>query len=260
MAEEVKDPKAALPAPAQVKPEEKKEEVKVQEPSKPSGLEGKTVDELKELYKKSPQMFEEAGIVQKKEEPKETPKEEPKPPPEKPQSAAPVVMDGTEIKLPEDVPVEKEVVAGYIAHAKEIGLSPKQVQAEIDFQAKQYREAVKRQAQQKTPEQIQQEADAANVAKLKTEFGAQYDENMETARRAAMKYADPELLERLKTSDPVLVRHLLKLGKADAEDTTRGAPNRTGSEEENEEAKQQSYLKRRYPNSPTMFPEKGTAG
>lgn len=241
-----KKPEAPPQAPAQVAaPVETKAEVKPETPveAQPQGLDGFTPEKLKEFYSKSPQMFEEAGIVPKKEE---KPVEVAKPA----QSAAPV-LDGTEIKLPEDVQVDRSAVDAYLAHAKEIGLNPKQVQAEIDFQVKQAREVLKRQAPQPTA----QELDAANVARLKAdkEFGAKYEENMEIARRAAMKFGDPELLEKLRTSDPVLVRHFYKLGKADAEDSTRGAPNRNGHETQDSEKSQQDYFRQRYPRSPQMF-------
>jgi len=229
------DKKADAPqAPAQ--------ETKPDEAKSPAGLDGFNKEQLMALYKKSPQMFEEAGIVKK-----EVP-----PTPEPPKSAA-LAMDGVEIKLPADFENNRAVVESYLAHAKEIGLSPKQVQAEIDFQAKRAREVMAAQPKPKTPVELQAEADAVNVGKLKQEFGTKYDENMDVARRAAAKYGDPELLARLNTSDPVLVKHFLKIGKADAEDTTNKAPNRNGNETEDAEAEQAAYMKRRYPNTPSMF-------
>lgn len=242
MADEIKDPKAQQQAPAQAKPEEKKEE-KVEE-KKPAGLDGLTVDQLKDFYKKSPQMFKEAGIVQ------EEKKEEPKPPEPKPQSAAPA-YEGQEIKLPEDVPVNRDVVDRYLKHAKEVGLSAVQVQKEIDFNAQSYREAIKATPKQPTP----QEVDQANVALLKADkdFGGKYDENMEVARRAAVKHASPEMLERLKTSDPVLVKHFWDLGKKDGEDVTRGGPNRNGTESGDQEKAIEDHLRARYPKTPQMF-------
>ena len=231
---------------------------KVEVTPTPAGLENFTVEKLKEFYSKSPQMFKDAGII--KEEVKPEVKVEPVKPEVKvetvqPQSAAPVVLDGVEIKLPEDVPVNRDAVAAYLLHAKENGLSPKQVQAEIDFMTNRSREAVKlARTQQPDPEEERRKQDAANVAVLKADktFGANYEENMEIARQAAAKFADPELLERLKTSDPVLVRHFLKVGKADSEDRTRGAPNRNGREGEDEARQRAKGLRARFPNSPTM--------
>lgn len=211
----------------------------------PSGISDLTVEQLKELYKKSPEMFTEAGIAKKEE--KAVPVQEPP----KPQGAAPLKFGESELKLPEDVPVNRAAVEEYLAHAKEIGLSAAQVQREIDFNIKKYREMT---AQQKPP--TPQEQDAANVAALKQEFGAEYDKNIEIARKAAAKFGDPDLLALLKTSNPVLVKHFLKLGKADAEDTTpaRGEA-RTGIEEEVND--QETNLRARYPNSPSMFKPKG---
>lgn len=241
-------------APAKVEPDPKVEEKKIEEAPKPFGLDGLTKVQLQELYKKTPQLFEEAGIVPKKEEKPEEKKVEEPP---KPQSAAPVVYEGTEIKLPTDVPVNAEVVKEYLAHAKEQGHTAKQVQGTIDFQTKQARDAIKREqdrvAKQPTPVEI----DAANVATLKAdkEFGPKYDENMELARRAALKRGDNDLLERLRTSDPVLVKFLWKIGRDDAEDSTRGPPNRNGEESKDEKQTEIEQNKRRYPNSPTLFQE-----
>lgn len=207
------------------------------EARKATGLDSLKPEDLKALYAKSPQMFE--GIVPKKEEQK---------PPPPPQSAAPV-FDGKEIQLPTDVPINKEVVAAYLTHAKENGFSVAQVQADINFQAKQYREA-----QAKNAPPTPQEQDAANVAKLKTEFGASYDANIEIARQAAAKFADPDLLEKLKTSDPVLIRHFLKLGKADADATTpNGGTPRNGNETDEEAKSEEQRQKARFPKSPQMF-------
>ena len=111
MAEETKKVEAPPQAPAQAAPDTK--EVPPEVKAGPTGLDGFTADQLKEFYKKSPQMFEEAGIVQKKEEPKAEPpakKDEPAPPPV---SAAPKYGD-TEIKLPDDVPVDRAVVDAYL--------------------------------------------------------------------------------------------------------------------------------------------------
>lgn len=256
MAEEIKKVEVPPQAPAQGAPDQKLSE-KPPEPPKPTGLDAVTPEDLKALYKRSPQMFADAEIVPKKEPPKEEPKKEDPKPPE--QSAAPV-YGGREIKLAKDVPVNAAVIEKYLAHAKTVGLSPEQVQAEIDFQSERYREAVAAAPKQKTPQEVQAEQDAANVAVLKADknFGGTeeaFKANMEIARRAALKYGDAELMERLKTSDPVLVRHFLKLGKADAEDVTINGPNRTGVEGEQAEKGRQDALRKRFKNTPQMFPD-----
>lgn len=215
----------------------------------PTGLDSLTPADLKAFYERSPQMFKEAGIVQEK-----TKVEEKKPPTEQAGSAAPKLKFGdVEINLPTDVKVNLDAVNAHLAHAKEIGLDAKQVQAQIDFQTKLAREEAKNQPKVPTPAEI----DAANVALLKADaaFGAKFEENMDTARRAAVKFGDKEVLTKLATSDPVLVRHFWKLGLADAEDRTLRAPNRNGEEGNADEQDQQSHLKARYPHpsSQAMF-------
>lgn len=238
---EKKDPAQQAPAQAPVV-----EQKPSQEPPKPvpTGLDALTPKDLQDLYKRSPQMFE--GIV------KETPKEEKKEAPKPTKSAAPLVLDGVEIKLPNDVPVNLGEVEAYLTHAKEIGLDPKQVQAQIDFQTQQARKVLASRPQPKTPEQI----DAENVVVLKKDFGEKYEENMEIARRAAVEFGDPDLLIRLKTSDPVLVRHLLKIGLKNKESQTpAGGVPRSGNEGEAEEKSRNDALQKRYSRSPQMFRE-----
>lgn len=223
----------------------------VVDPAKPTGLDGITKEGLQELYKRTPQMFKEAGIVVEPVKVVDPPK-----PPEPIKSAAPKYGD-VEIKLAADVPFNKEAIDDYLTHAKTIGLSASQAQAEIDFNVAQYRKQANPpgQPKPKTPTEI----DAENVAILKQdpEFAKDFDKNMELARRAAVKFGDKDLIGRMTTSDPVLVKHLYRLGKADAETpTAQGGVPRTGSEGEQtteQAAKtQEDYFNKRYPNSPSM--------
>lgn len=273
MTTEVKKPEEKAQAPAQpIPPEQKKDEQKPPEEQKvgPTGLDRLTADDLKKLYAQSPGMFKEAGIVpepKKEEEAKPPEQKPPEKPPEAPApptvSAAPKFGD-VEIKLPTDVKVNREAVDAYLAHAKDIGLSPQQVQAEIDFQTKRAREQETKQPAKLEPPKASAPVDlaaedAANVSKLRAdpEFGKAYEANMDLARRAALKWGDKDTLAKLATSDPVLVKHFWKLALADAEDTTHGSPNRNGHEsdpkEEDNDPRSESYLKRRYKNSPQMF-------
>lgn len=260
--EEEKKPESPQ-APAQGEPEKPQEGQQAKTPEEkagPTGLDRLTPEDLKKLYDRSPQMFKDAGIVPKEEakppEKKEAPKEEKKVEAPPTASAAPKYGD-VEIKLPTDVKVNADAVASYLAHAKEIGLSPQQVQAEIDFQTKQARAALAA-SQPKAPAPAPEEVDAANVGRLKAdpEFGKDFEANMDLARRAAVKFGDKETLAKLATSDPVLVKHFWKLAKADAEDQTRAGPNRNGEEDKREEEdldpRSETYLRRRYKNSPGM--------
>ena len=139
MAEQT-EPKVEPQAPAKAEPKvETVVEPKVEAKLAPSGLDALTSVQLQELYKKSPEMFEEAGITKKVEE--KPPEKKVEPPPEPQKSAAPM-LDGQEIKLPTDVPVNRESVDEYLKHAQEIGLNANQVQAEINFQTKVAREAM----------------------------------------------------------------------------------------------------------------------
>jgi len=234
------------------KVEEKKEE-KVEVKLGPSGLDAFTADQLKDLYKKSPQMFAEAGIV--KPEPKG---EEKKPEPSK--SAAPLMMAETEIKLPEDLELNRDEIAKRIAVAVEVGMNAKQFQRQLDYEVDVARRQLAAMPKPKTAEEIAQEQDAANVSVLKKEWGSKYDENMELARRAALKHSTPEFLsnEKLRVTDPATVKFLAKLGQADAEDHTPGGGQpRNGEEKKDAAQDQNSKLKRLYnhPTSQGMFKE-----
>jgi hypothetical protein len=259
MAEEIKKPDAAQQAPAQGTPGEEKPKVEEPKPT-PAGLDAYTKEDLQKLYKNSPQLF--AGIVEEKvkEPEKKEPGKKEEPKPETPKSAAPMVYGDKEIKLPDDVPVNREAVAAYLSHAKENGLSAEQVQKQIDWQTKVAREESAKEAERvrarEAARPTPQQEDAANIEKLKADkvFGGQnYEANMEIARQAAKKFGDPELLERLKTSDPVLIKHFWTLGKLDAEDTTLRAPNRTGNETDDALKAEAEHQRARFPNSPQMF-------
>lgn len=253
MAEETKKPPEQN-APAPVKTEEKPLETKIETPppTTATGLDGMSEEALQALYKKSPELF--AKIIPPKVEKKEPPAEKKTEPPA-PQSAAPVVYEGVEVKLPADVPVNKEAVARYLADAKENGLSAVQVQRQIDWNAKEARAYIAAQPKPKSPEEIAKEQDVANVAKLKADFGQNYDENMEIARQAAVQFADADLLAQMKTSNPVLVKHFLKLGKLNGIKPTpqEGLP-RNGNETSDAEKSQDQQYRDRYKNTPGMFP------
>lgn len=255
MAEETKKPPEQN-APAPVKTEEKPPETKVETPppATATGLDGMSKEALRELYKKSPELFDE--IVPPKVEEKKEPPVEKKEAPPKAESAAPMLYEGTEVKLPIDVPVNKEAVARYLADAKANGLSPKQVQAQIDWNAKEARDYLAALPKPKAPEEVAKEQDAANVAKLKADFGQEYDENMEIARQAAVQFADADLLAQMKTSNPVLVRHFLKLGKLNGiKPTPQGGAPRNGNETLDEEKSKDQQYRARYKNTPGMFPD-----
>lgn len=252
MKPEEKKPEQAPQAPAEgaAKVEEKKPEGEQAKPVETlPALDKLTPDDLKALYKRSPEMFKE--IVKEPEKPKEEPK--PKPPEDK--SAAPLSVDGVEIKLPDDVPVNREMVERYIANSKAIGLSAKQMQAQIDQQVA---EARAQMAARPDPRKQQEEQDRANVATLKQRWGDKYEENMEVARRAAAKHATPAMLARLKASDPDIVEQYLVLGQKDVvEDKTptgKGVP-RKGDEEADEAQSREKALRGRYNRSPQMFGE-----
>ena len=121
------------------------------------------------------------------------------------------------INLPKDVPVNEEMITAFKLLTKTPEFKANPAQAVVDFQAGMYRKDMAAFA----------EADKRNVAALKAdaEFGgAKYEENMEIARKAALKFGDAALVERLKQTDPVLVKFLHKIGKASAEDNTPRSP------------------------------------
>lgn len=207
------------------------------------GIEGMTPEKLQALYKQSPELFK--GVVP------EPVKEEKKIEAPPKQSAAPTLGD-VEIKLPADVPVDRAALDARLALAKEVGLTPAQFQRQLDHEVALAREFYAKQPKVQTPA----EQDAANVAVLKKDFGADYEANMATARGTfdKIKGRHPDLEAKLKTSDPAYVKLLLELGNADKDDVTpiRGDP-RNGEETANAEKVAADSLKLRYPNSPQLF-------
>lgn len=154
------------------------------------------------------------------------------------------------VSLPPGVNVDPKVLDRF--KAKWLGAPPeKRAQATVDFYVELQNEAIK------ANEDRTKEYHRANLEKLKadSEFGgANFDANMEIARRPLVKFGSPELVKEMVEAGlmnhPGFAKFLHKIGQGMKEDNT---PNPKPQVEA--DASEQARLRVRYP---TMF--KGAPG
>lgn len=165
----------------------------------------------------------------------------------KPAEPAKPEASDVEVKLPEGMPADENLVGALKAVAKEYGLKSEGAQKLVDAYAK----------AQQTAHERDRETWAQQVKGWETELksdkefgGAQFEANQLAARKAVERFGSPALRSFLKDSGlgnhPELVRAFARVGKALSEDTLQGpsAPVALDTEE--------ARLKRNYP---SMFKE-----
>lgn len=125
-----------------------------------------------------------------------------------------------EFSLPEGVEVDQESLDTFKSKAKELGLSQEKAQELVDLQAQAVQNGQK-QLQDAIAEQHQQWLEEA---KKDDEIGGeQFDQNVETARKAIETFGTPELKQFLDESglgnNPEMIRFARRIGAAISEDT-----------------------------------------
>jgi hypothetical protein len=168
-------------------------------------------------------------------DPKATePKTTPEPKAQEPKVAEPDLLDGDdkaapgapataadiEITVPDGVEVDKGMLDGFKAIAKDLKLESKSAQKVVDFYVGKQKEAIEAQESAWT-EQKQQWREAAS--KDKEIGGAQFDANVALARKTIDKFGGPGLKQALKDlqlgNHPEIIRFAVRVGKAMSEDT-----------------------------------------
>lgn len=118
--------------------------------------------------------------------------------------------------LPEGLPYDEKFEAAALKKAHELGLTPRQVQELIKFQAENQGNAFA------TAQQMQEAAKAETVQTLQKEWGKAYEERVQWAARAAKQIGGDELIEYLNNSgagdNPHLIRAFAKIGELMRED------------------------------------------
>lgn len=157
--------------------------------------------------------------------------------------------------LPKDVQIDAAALEKYKVLVKEQGLSAKAAQALLDFQLGITQEASKAAAEAQKAAVAAYEADCIKALKADKEFGANFDVNMEIAKKAVVKFGDDALIKELQAmglgSHPGLVKMFHRIGKAISEDSTT-LPRGTGPEVR--DAEQQLRERYNHPTSAQMFP------
>jgi hypothetical protein len=180
----------------------------------------------------------------------EAPKVEVKPPwPEVPKApetpAPPPPAAEVEFKVPEGEQVDEAFVKQFKETCKANGMTSKQAQAIVDLQYGRTAEWRKQEAARL------KSIDSKNMEALKSDpdFGAaKFEENMEVAKKGFVQYGSPELTRKLTAmglqSDPEIVKHFYKLGKASGEGQTPRPPQPSPEAQTKEQE-----LAARYPNT-----------
>lgn len=135
-----------------------------------------------------------------------------------------------EFKLPEGIPADDEMLAGFKDVAKEAGLKGPQAQKVVDL----YVRAMRKEAESAKAEHEARIQTWADSLKTDAELGGKaYTQNVAHAQRGLAKFATPELRTLLNETGlgnhPELVRVFARVGKAMAEDSFSGAGPTAGS-------------------------------
>lgn len=136
------------------------------------------------------------------------------------QPQIPETPEGYELpEIPQDLPIDKEAVTGFRSLAHELKLAPDAVKKIVEFDVARG---------QKIAEQYEQQREQARQ-ELKTEWGAEYDGNLEIASRglktilAQVAGGSEQAEEKLKAGgyldDPAIIRVFHIVGKAVSEDS-----------------------------------------
>ena len=138
----------------------------------------------------------------------------------RPESADKYVLP-TDMNIPKELPLDENMTKGFKETAHKIGLLPKQVEGlyrwYMEQNIAQYNNIIKGQG----------DSMKASETKLRTDYGAAYDQNIGLARKVVNKFASPEAVESLiggKGNDPELIRMFVEIGKVLSEDQLAGKP------------------------------------
>lgn len=169
---------------------------------------------------------------------------------EQPPSEKPVEKD-IEVKFPEGVKPDEEMLKEFLPLAKELKLDSKSAQrvADLGIKMMQKNQTAMMEAFQK------QRADWAKEVRTDKELGGpNFDKTVKLARDTMKKFGGAELSKQLVDlgldNNPQLVRFFANVGKALSEDTVSGASAGAGRSAVSEEERQ---LRNRYP---SMYKEK----
>jgi hypothetical protein len=175
------------------------------------------------------------------------PKVEPAAPAAVVPAVEPAKAEPIEVKLPEGVEADPTLIEALKGAAKD----SKGAQALLDTYVAAQAKAVE---QQKTAWEQTQKTWVESLKTDKDFGGAQFDANLQTARKAVTRFGSPELKAFLDESGlgnhPEIVRTFARIGKAIAEDSIAGVTAPPPGQKSEED-----LLRALYPNTPSMFPK-----
>lgn len=123
-------------------------------------------------------------------------------------------------ELPQSVELDSGIIEGFQATAHQLGLLPRQAQGLFNWYLTTFGE------QYSAAEEQAAKASEAQIAELRQEWGAAFDEKVELARRAVSVFGGSDLAKFLDearlSSHPALVRAFAAAGQSIAEDNADG--------------------------------------
>lgn len=168
--------------------------------------------------------------------PTDPPKGEPEPPKDEPQDDEPkgAPEEYEAFTLTEGVTLDESLQGEFVPLAKELNLSQEQAQKMVDL----YAAKVLPQIQQKQAEAWEGvKTGWETSAKADPEYGGdKFPENFEHAKRAMDQFATPELRKAMNEfgfgNHPEIIRLMVRVGKAMAEDSTLGNASPPGQQKD----------------------------
>ena len=119
------------------------------------------------------------------------------------------------IKLDESIPVDQEKMKAAKAQSHKLGLTDSQAKGILEY----YFNATNNEV--KASKESQMAALSAADSALRKDWGQKYDMNVELAKAAANKFAEPELVQKY-GNDPKFLAFLAKVGQGMMEDSATG--------------------------------------
>lgn len=128
----------------------------------------------------------------------------------------PVVPEDYAATFPDGFDLDEETFSGFKQIAKENGLTQKQFESVVNFE-------VLRSEKMKTAmkEDVRQHREESEMA-LKREWGTNYDQKMETAKKVFNRFADDKIKQMVEDTrfgdNPEVIRFMAKIGEVLSED------------------------------------------
>jgi len=136
----------------------------------------------------------------------------------------PETPDAYKITVPEDMPINEERMTAFKQFAHSAGLTQDHVDKIIQYETTNQQEISEKRAVAKADRETRRaQATEASINELKSEWGINYNLNIETAKTAVKKFGDEKFVEFINKTqlgnNPHFIRFMHGIGKAISEDS-----------------------------------------